>query len=182
MGRSRSLALGLAAGGVVGGHALAYALAYPLAAVRRSHLEETGHQGFQILLVLGFAAAGVAVVSTFVRAARREGLPPSIGSLLGLQVGLFVALELAERGLDPGAALSDPAVVLGLPVQAALAVALAWLARGVVAVAQHLTDEPVRVRHRRSAPTPRPVRVAVPHAPDPVALGPRRAPPSLAIA
>ena len=182
MGRGRSLALWLAAGGVVGGHALAYALAYPLAAARRAHLDETGHHGFQVLLVIGFAAAGLALVSTFVRAARRDGLAPRIGSLLWLQVGLFLALELAERGLDLGATASDSAVVLGLPVQAALAVALAWLARGVVEVAHRLTEVSAPARQPRASSAPRPGRVAEPLAPDPVALGPRRAPPSLAVA
>jgi len=182
MGRNRSLALGLAAGGVVGGHALAYALAYPLAAARRAHLDETGHDGFPVLLVLGFAAAGLALVSTFVRAARRDGLAPSIGTLLWLQVGLFLALELAERGFDLSAAASDPAVVAGLPVQAVLAVALAWLARGVVEVAHRLDETSAPVRRRRPSPAPQPGRVAEPVPPDPIAFGPRRAPPSLAVA
>jgi hypothetical protein len=182
MGRNRSLALGLAAGGVVGGHALAYTLAYPLAAARRAHLDEIGHDGFPVLLVLGFAAAGIALVSTFVRAARRDGLAPRASTLTWLQVGLFLALELAERGLDLGATASDSAVVLGLPVQAALAVALAWLARGVAEVAHRLAEISAPVRLRRPAPIPRPGRVAEPVPPDPTAFGPRRAPPALAVA
>ena len=182
MGRGRSLALGLAAGGVVGGHALAYTLAYPLAAARRAHLDEIGHDGFPVLLVLGCAAAGLALVSTFVRAARRDDLAPRVGSLLWLQVGLFLALELAERGFDPSAGASDPAVVVGLPVQAVLAVALAWLARGVAEVAHRLTEVSAPVRPRRPAPARRPGRVAEPVPPDPIAFGPRRAPPSLAVA
>jgi len=172
---------GLAWGGVVAGHAIAYVLAYPVARVRLAHLHETGHGGFGILLVLGFAAAGLALSSTFLRAIRRKGTPVSVASLLPLQVGLFLGLELAERGFDLSRTLSDHAVGLGILVQVVLAFALAWLARGAAAAGGWLAGAP-RVRASRALRASGPIRMAEPAPPDPVALGRRRAPPELAVA
>jgi len=180
MKRPRSLARGLAAGGVVGGHALAYALAYPVAEARHAHLHETGHHGFPLLLVAGLAAAGAVLALTFVRAARREGTPPPFRMLLHLQVGLFLWLELGERGFDLAKAGADPAVVLGVALQVVLAFGLAWLARGAAAAGRLFAAAPRRPAARPGGSTS-PVRVAEPLAPDPIALGPRRAPPSLAV-
>lgn len=181
MDRDRWLALGLSTGGVIGGHALAYTLAHPLVAAREAYLSQTGHAGFELLSAVGFAAAGLALALAFVRGARREGRAPGVLTLLWIQVALFLALELSERGFDVAAAATDPAVLLGVPVQLALAVALALVARGVVEVSYRVgvgkspgARRPVRV--------PAPVRVADPEAPDLAALGLRRAPPMLSVA
>jgi len=180
MHRDRSLAIGLAAGGVVGGHALAYLLAYPLAVVRATHLAETGHREFSLVVVVGLLGAAIALVATFLGAARRDGVAPRAGTLLRLQLGIFLGLELLERGFDLRATLSDPGVLLGLSLLTVLSVALAWLARGVAAIGRRFAASSARPRRPPSMPLP--PREAEPAAPDPVALGPRRAPPSPAVA
>jgi hypothetical protein len=180
MGRDRSLVLGLSAGGVVGGHALAYILAYPVASARATHLAGTGHGGFESLALASCLAAGLAFVAICLRAVRREGGAPGVRTLLGLQVGLFLALELSERAFDLGAAAADPAVLLGIPLQVALAATLAWLARGAVTVA-HALVRSAPPRAPRSVAKGMPVRTADPEPPDLAALRPRRAPPILPV-
>jgi hypothetical protein len=175
--RRRPLAsLPLALGGIVAGHALAYALAYPIRAVRDDHLEQTGHDGFSVMLLAGLLGSGVAILWLGIRSIRRASAPPSARALLGLQVPTFALIELAERGFDAAAFARDPAVVLGLLLQAVLAVVFAAVARGAVAVGTLLGRVAPRTASR---PLPvGPPRLTEPATPDPIALGPRRAPPA----
>lgn len=171
---------GLVAGGVVVGHALAYALAYPVQAVRSARLDETGHEGFSLLVLLGVLAAGTAILVIGLRSARRVTSPPTVGLLLRLQVSAFAMLELAERGFDLGAFVHDPAVIVGLVVQAVLAFVIVALARGAARAGRWFA-RPARVSPRGAARTTEP-RTAEPVPPDPHAIGLRRAPPCLALA
>jgi hypothetical protein len=173
-GRRPLASLPLALGGIVAGHALAYALAYPIRAIRDAHLEQTGHDGFPVLLLAGLLCSGAAVIRLGIRSIRHAPAPPGARALLGLQVPAFALLELAERGFDVAAFGRDPAVILGLLLQVVLAFAIAAIARGAVAVGTLLG----RVAPRpHSAPRADLPRLAEPATPDPIAFGLRRAPP-----
>jgi hypothetical protein len=175
-GRRSLASLPLALGGIVAGHALAYALAYPIRAVRGAHLEQTGHDGFPVLLLAGLLASGAAILWLGIRSIRHAPASPSRWALLSLQVPAFALLELAERGFDPGAFAGDPAVMLGVLMQVVFAFVIAAIARGAVAVGARL-GRPAP----RPASTPQPIvppRLVEPATPDPIAFGLRRAPPA----
>lgn len=175
-GRRPLASLPLALGGIVAGHALAYTLAYPIRAVRDAHLEQTGHDGFPLLLLAGLLGSGAAILWLGVRSIRRSPSSPGAGALLGLQVPAFAFLELAERGFDVAAFGRDPAVVLGVLLQVVFAVVIAAIARGAVAVGRllgRLAPRPARAP-RPIVPPP----LAEPATPDPIAFGLRRAPPA----
>lgn len=174
-GRRPLTAIPLAVGGVVAGHALAYSLAYPIRIVRDAHLEQTGHEGFPVLLLAGLLGSGAAILWLGVRSIRGTTGSPSARALLGLQVPAFALLELAERGFDPSAFGRDPAVALGIVLQVVLAFVIAAIARGAVAVGRRLARAtPTLARTPRALALPR---LAEPAAPDPIAFGLRRAPP-----
>jgi hypothetical protein len=174
--RRSSTSVPLALGGVVAGHALAYALAYPIHVVRDAHLEQTGHDGFPVLLLAGLLGAGAAILWLGIRSIRASTGSPSASVLLTLQVPAFALVELAERGFDLAAVGGDPAVLLGILLQVVLAFVIAAIARGAVIVGHRL-----RRSAPRPAPAPRPSVVpsrAEPATPDPLAFGLRRAPPA----
>ena len=175
-GRRPLTGVPLAIGGIVAGHALAYALAYPIRVVREAHLEQTGHEGFPLLLLAGFLGSGAAILWLGIRSVRRATGAPSATMLLSLQVPAFAFLELAERGFDVAAFGRDPAVVLGVLLQVVFAFVIAAIARGAVAVGQRLARTPPR--RGRMQPPALPSRLAEPAAPDPIAFGRRRAPPA----
>jgi hypothetical protein len=166
-------------GGVVGGHALAYALAYPIRAIRDAHLEQTGHEGFPLLLLAGLLGSGAAILWLGIRSIRHAPASPSARTLLGLQVPAFAFLELAERGFDVAAFARDPAVILGVLLQVVLALVIAAVVRGAVAVGRLLRASRSRPARAQRRLVPR--RLAEPATPDPIAFGRRRAPPAPSI-
>ena len=174
-GRRPLASLPLALGGIVAGHALAYALAYPIRAIRDAHLEQTGHEGFPLLLLAGLLGSGAAILWLGIRSSRRATGAPSATLLLGLQVPAFAFLELAERGFDVVAFGRDPAVALGVLLQVVFAFVIAASARGAVAVGRRLARP--RPRRDRAQPPALAPRLAEPATPDPIAFGLRRAPP-----
>ncbi len=111
----------LAANGVVAGHALAYALAHSDPVRRAEALD--GH-GYLPALAAALLPAGVGALVWLTRH-RRPGRPlVPVATLAAAQVVAFAALETAERALagrDPLAVLGEPAVVMGLVLQAPLA-------------------------------------------------------------
>jgi hypothetical protein len=167
---------GLAAGGVAAGHALGYALAQPDPALRAAHLAATGHGSFGLLACAAGVAALVAVAGVAWRAAAGSAdRAPAFRHVAAAQVLAFGLLEVVERGFSPAAAARDPAVLVGLLLQVAVAGALAHLVRGVVRAARLLAPRP-RTPGRRDAPRPLPDDPVVPRSR--LLLGtPRRAPP-----
>ncbi|HKX25655.1 MAG TPA: hypothetical protein VJP08_04980, partial [Actinomycetota bacterium] len=94
----------------------------------------------------------------------------------------FLLVEVAERHADLGRALSDPAVLVGVVVQALVAVALAALlygvTRGVVAVVQRRR----RARILTRPPSQPASQLRVPHRPALLAAPRLRAPPLILVA
>jgi hypothetical protein len=170
--------------GLVLGHVASYALAYPSGQTRHAHLLLTGH-GWMGPALVSLAAAIPAVLAVAAARSARIGpliLRPLATRLTGAQIAAFLLVEVAERHADLGRALSDPAVLVGVVVQALVAVALALLlsgfTRGVVAV--------VRRRHRARILTRLPsqpaVQLLVPHPLALLAVPRRRAPPLVLVA
>lgn len=113
--------------GVVVAHALAYAFAHPDGADRARALG-TVHGHLVPLAVLGVVWGAMALwwAGRAGAAGVRLGLTP--GRLVGLQVTAFAVMEVAERlaeGYGWHTVVHEPAVLVGLAVQALVAVA-AW--------------------------------------------------------
>jgi hypothetical protein len=175
-GRRPLANLPLALGGMVAGHALAYALAYPIGAVRDAHLDQTGHEGFPVLLLTGLLGSAAAILWLGIHSIRHAPATPSARTLLLLQVPAFALLELGERGFDVAAFARDPAVVLGVLLQVVLAFVIAATARGAIAVGRRLARTPLRPARTPSRSFR--LRLAEPAGPDAIAIGLRRAPPA----
>jgi hypothetical protein len=128
---TRLLLGGIAAAGVVASHSLAYLLASPDPHVRAELLEATGHDNFGVViaLALGVLVAGLlrfASGRAWTLTDRRvsELYAATVPRLLALQLGGFVTLEMIERvlmGLTPLHIVSEPAVLIGLLLQAGAA-------------------------------------------------------------
>jgi hypothetical protein len=128
---TRLLLGGMAATGVVASHSLAYLLASPNPHSRAELLEATGHHDFGVVvaLALGVLVAGLlrfaigrAWAPTDTRVSELYAL--TFPRLFALQLGGFVTLELVERvlmGVTPLHILAEPAVLMGLLLQAGAA-------------------------------------------------------------
>ena len=153
----------MATGAVVLGHQIAYLLAVPSGAERSSVLAATGH-GYlptttRLALLLAVAAAG----GLFLRSLTRPGEEPDKGrlfrSLVLVQAGMFVTMEVAERlatGAPIAGVFSHGILFLGIAVQLLLAFGLA----GVVKLLSRANDV-AAVLGATSLPRPRPA-IAVP--------------------
>lgn len=152
--RSTSRILPLVSGvaGVVVAHAAAYLLAFPSPDVRNHELHNSGHGYWDHAVLFAVVAGVVALVQAAGRGIRRgrAGVAPkrcSFGrQLLGLavwQLALFAGMEVVERavaGVPPGALLRDPAFVVGVVLQVAVAAVILLLLGGV----EHLAAEVAR--------------------------------------
>ncbi|MFL5790815.1 MAG: hypothetical protein ACJ76A_04870 [Actinomycetota bacterium] len=139
-GSSRpSLVFGLALGGVLLGHTVAYRLLLPDAHARAVELAASGHGYLSGANVVGLVASVAALAALFLGAILRtnQTTPGHIGTrLVGFQMAAFVAMEVLERIASGGGAHHLPAVLLiGLPVQAVIAVLVALFARLLLHVA-----------------------------------------------
>lgn len=160
----------LAFAGLLIGHFLAYALVAPEAGVRAALLEATGHSGHGLFVPVGGAALLAAAIGLIVRQVRgREGAEGSrfpaarlVRTLWLLQTFAFVALEAAERTLSGHLVtelVHEPAFLVGLAVQAVVAVAgavLVFLLRATVSALRRLLGRPPS---RTAGRTLRPPRV-----------------------
>jgi hypothetical protein len=123
--------LALAALGVASGHVVTYFVLVPSATARDVLLARTGHGYFagfaQAALVIG--AIGAAVVVLGVVGGGSAAGRPAFGLLARLQVVAFVGMEVAERVVSRAGFhdLFTAELVVGVALQVAVAVALAWL-------------------------------------------------------
>ena len=137
--------------GFLAGHELGYQAATALgrAPVPGDH----GYLGGVALVAAPFAFAAVA---RSLLAGLRDELPPVRWSTLaGAQVALFLPAEVAEHaaaGLAPAATLAEPAVLLGLAAQLAVAALLVRIVRTTHEVG------PLAAARRGAAPGARPAR------------------------
>jgi hypothetical protein len=171
--------------GLLLGHVASYALAYPSGQARHAHLLLTGH-GWMGPALVSLAAAVPAVLAVAAARSARNGplaVRPLAARLIGAQILAFLLVEVAERQADLGRALSDPAVLVGVVVQALVAVALAVLlngfTRGVVALVRRRRRAGILARptSQRAASVP-----LVPARPAFLAAPRRRAPPAALVA
>lgn len=185
---------GLALAGVVAGHAIAYTIALPDPEARSALLATTGHGYWRAAVAAGLSA-GLCSAAAFLAHRARDaarssvsasGLPPWLAPrLAAVQIGLFVAIELAER-LGAGSPLHGLVShgllwrgVLGQVLVAAVAtLILRWLAHLAEFVGRLVAGG--RRPHRRLVRFPRPASDAPASGSDWAALG-ARAPPVLRV-
>jgi hypothetical protein len=176
LGRLRLAAA--AASGAAAAHTLLYLVAVPDTKARAAVLAESGHGywswALAAALVLGVVSAVATVGRHFRRGLRREaaaswsrragGDPVGLlaARLAALQVGIYLVQELLERlmaGLPLASVAHEQFLLLGLPVQVLVAVAVATvlvvLGRAAEAVGRAL--RPPRAPARLRLPVPRPV-------------------------
>jgi hypothetical protein len=114
----------LVPGGFVAGHELGYAGASLVVA---APVTGGGHGYLALVVLVGVPFALAASARAFLAGLRHQLPPVGLRTLALAQVGLFLAVELAEHlaaGLGPAEALAQPAVVLGLVAQVAVATLL----------------------------------------------------------
>jgi hypothetical protein len=163
--RDRTSARGLAVAGMAGvgillAHWLAYLVAVPNAALRSAVLAHTGHAYWGVAVKGASAFAVVAVAAMLARIVgwSLPGADPGlrfgalVARLAALQVGVFAAMEVAERiaahvpvTTDLGATF---ALGIGLQVLVALAGALllVWLGRVAVRLVRAIRNATLPVR------------------------------------
>ncbi len=143
----------LVPGGFVAGHELGYQGA---SALGSTPVAVGGHGYLSALLLIGAPFAFAALARSLLAGFRDELPPVRWSTLAGAQVSLFLAVELAEHmaaGLSPAQTLAQPAVVLGLLAQLAVAGVLALILRS-----SHEAGAAVAaVRRRRRTVLRRPV-------------------------
>ena len=139
-----SVVLGLALGGVLVGHTVAYRLLLPDAHARTLELAASGHGYLSGANVVGLVAAVIALAALFlgrVLRADEVDLRHLTTRLIGFQMAVFVAMEVLERIASGGGVQHLPAVLLvGLPVQAGVALLVALFARLLLRVAAAIAD------------------------------------------
>lgn len=147
------LALGL--GGVLAGHTVVYRLLIPDAHTRAAELAATGHGYLSSADAIATVAIVAALAFAFLGGVLRE--PGPSGALLvrriaTFQVTAFVAMELIERLASGTVGHALPAVLLvGLPVQLAIALAIAAVAAWLARAGRAVTGSPREVVGARPA-------------------------------
>jgi len=182
-----SLVLGLALGGVLVGHTAAYRLLLPDAHARAAELTAAGHGYLSGANVVGLVAAVIALAALFLGGVlRTNGTAPTrlATRLIGFQMAAFLAMEVLERVASGDGVQHLPAVLLiGLPVQAIVAVLVAvaahLLLRAAVAIADLLWAKPAWAAETVVAFESG---TAAPRRPDRIGSPPGRAPPSFLVA
>jgi hypothetical protein len=178
--------LGLALGGVLLGHTVAYRLLLPDAHARTLELAASGHGYLSGANVVGLVAAVVALAALFLGRVLRADeidLRHLTARLIGFQMAVFVAMEVLERIASRGGAKHLPAVLLvGLPVQAAVALLVALVARLLLRVAAAVAERLGTVPAWAVAPVTYPDGSAAPRQRLLTGSPPGRAPPSLVVA
>lgn len=158
---------GLAWSGMVLGHLLAYRVVYPEAHHRVGHLVETGHGVLPLWAICAMACAPAVLMTwaAVLLTGRGSGAPAALW-LAAIQLPSFGLMELAERGFALDELLSDPAFLVGLALQAGIALLASALFLAVTrairllvergwrrsAVPRVLHAPGARSRHTRRAP------------------------------
>ncbi|MGH2747079.1 MAG: hypothetical protein ACRDKB_04035 [Actinomycetota bacterium] len=133
--RMRAWLGGLALGGAAAAHALAYVVAVPDPHQREAVLHATAGHGYWIAFVpvaVGALVAGLCglILSADGRATATSLFRRTAARLVPLQVFGFVAIEVTERaftGTGPWEVLQEPAVLIGIVLQALVALVGAGL-------------------------------------------------------
>lgn len=147
--------VGLAWTGVFLGHGVGYA-GHSLGAP----VFPTGHGSFSVALVSGIAIVPAVVSLLTVRALpawRPSGILLVTAWLAGVQLSIFVVMELVERGMAIDVAVLDPSFQIGIVIQVLVALVSAALVGVVVRVFRSIIGRRPHVRgagrrHRSRVP------------------------------
>lgn len=181
-GASRRTLLALTVAGVVAGHCIAYILD-----PAQAHAAADHHRYWPIATMIGVAAGLAGTVWLLVPHVQRGGIPrprvlPVATRLAVLQIGLFLAIEMAERavgGGEPMALVGTSLAWIGAAVQVAVALVVAVMARALVEMAEALGQSLRGSRAATRAPLPRTGQVRVFRQLVLVGAGSMRGPPPL---
>jgi hypothetical protein len=186
-GSSRpSLVFGLALGGVLLGHTVAYRILIPDAHTRSLELAASGHGYLNGANVVGLVAAIAALAAVFLGGVLRTNqvVPRHLAArLVGFQMAAFLSMEVLERVASGGGTRHlAPVLLVGLPVQATIAILVAVVARLLLRVAAAIADLLTRTPAWISMVVASARVSAEPRRPDRTGSPPGRAPPSFVIA
>ncbi len=187
-GRTGHLALILGPLGVLLGHDVAYRLLIPSSIDRADVLAKTGHSFLHTALMVAVTTVGALGVMVVCRSrpgrsseSRNGSLWKLFTSLALMQSSTYIVLELMERVMS-GAGTRDltPRVLLvGLIIQALVALVLALITRGLTALVSRVADEAFLGVDLPS--TPLPWRSPAPASQAFLARAPARGPPLLRV-
>lgn len=138
----------LVPGGFVAGHELGYQAA---ALLGGTPVTAGGHGYLGTLVLVGVPFVFAAVARGLLAGLRDELPPVRWSTLAGAQAGLFAAVELVEHlraGYTVAATATEPAVLLGLAFQAAVAALLVLIVRSSRRVAAAVAAAAARRRRR----------------------------------
>ena len=128
--RRRPAVLGVAVGGVLAGHWLTYMTVSPTSHAREALLHDTGHAYLGLANDVGLLVVMAASAAIFLGRLTAKDLNTRMSitrSIVGFQVGAFLAMEVLER-ITAGAPLASLAHHLLLPVGIALQIGVGVLA------------------------------------------------------
>jgi hypothetical protein len=178
----RRWSLLLVPGGFVAGHELGYLGASGLGSAPRAGGGH-GYLAVAALVALPFALAALA--RAFLAGLWSQLPPVRLSTLAAGQLALFLAVELAEHaalGVHPVATLSQPAVLLGLAGQLAVAGALYLIVRSTHEVGAAVATATRRATRPVARPAWRPAVERFAVATAPVSAVTTRGPPALLLA
>lgn len=154
--RAGGLLLMSGVSGVVIAHVVAYVVAIPDGGQRARYLDATGHGYWPVATGLAIAAGVAAIAGSGLRGRARAlaGMDPCRGvgvrgllAITAWQGGLFTVMEVAERigaGSPTSALIRSPAFLVGLGIQALVALAVASILWGIERGVQRLVTATLR--------------------------------------
>jgi len=177
--------LGFALGGVLLGHTVAYRILIPDAHARALELAASGHGYLSGANVVGLVAAVVALAALFLGGVLRTNQVAPLhlaARLVGFQMAAFLSMEVLERIASGGGTQHlAPVLLVGLPVQATIAILVALVARLLLRVAAAIADLLTRSPVWASTVVAFAGSSAEPRRPDRTGSPPGRAPPSFVV-
>ncbi|MGH2673703.1 MAG: hypothetical protein ACRDQ2_08125 [Gaiellales bacterium] len=147
--------VGLAWTGVVLGHLVGYAghrLGAPL-------VPAGGHGSFSVAFVAGIAILPAVLTLLSVRALRvwrGSGVLRLIAGMVGIQLPIFVVMELVERGMALDPTLLDPTFTIGIVIQMLVVLVSTVLVGVLVRVLRSIVGRPLRTDGARARQRSRP--------------------------
>ena len=157
--RRRPAVLGVAVGGVLAGHWLTYMTVSPTSPAREALLHGTGHAYLGLANDAGPLVVLAAFAAIFLGWLTARGLDAGVSitrSIVGFQVGAFLAMEALER-ITAGAPLASLTHHFLLPIGIGVQIGVGLLASAVIRWLRLLADRVASAMAMGAAAPARPV-------------------------